>query len=272
VPPSRRRVASLRRLALLVEYEGTAYGGSQYQKNARTIQAELESAVGSLTGESIRVALAGRTDAGVHARGQVASFLTVNRYPPSTFIEALNSYLPEDIAVRAAAEVPLSFNVRRLALSRRYRYTIHNSGQRSALWPRFLWHINVPLGLSAMKEAARCLLGEHDFAAFTRPSVKARQSTVRVVQRAEVCHRGNWVFFIMEASAFLPQQVRRTVGLLAQVGGGKLSVEGFCDLVRSAHPGAANVAAPPQGLCLLKVNYEIDPFGHKGDEDEDLFP
>lgn len=259
-----------RRLALLLEYEGTAYGGSQYQKNAPTIQAELEAALGSLTGESIRVALAGRTDAGVHVRGQVASFLTASHHDTDTFVAALNYHLPEDISVRAAAVVPLAFDVRRQALSRRYRYTIHNSGQRPALGRRFAWQVRQPLDVAAMQKAARCLLGEHDFAAFTQPWLKARRSTVRVIQEAQVSRRGRKVYIVMEASSFLPQQVRRTVGALVQVGSGKLPMEGFCDLVRSARPGAAAFAAPPQGLCLLKVRYQADPFGCEDNADEDL--
>src|SRR3972149_11946995 len=127
-----QREALVRRLALLIEYEGTAYGGSQYQKNAPTIQDALERALSSLTGEPIRVALAGRTDAGVHAKGQVASFVTASRHPLETFPRGLNALLPEDISVRAAAEVPLGFDPRRQALSRWYRYTIHVGRPRPA--------------------------------------------------------------------------------------------------------------------------------------------
>lgn len=216
------------------------------------------------------MALAGRTDAGVHARGQVASFLTASHLDTATFVAALNHCLPEDISVQAAAVVPLAFDVRRHALSRCYRYSIHNGGQRPALARRFVWHVRAPLDVAAMQQAACCLLGEHDFAAFTQPSLAARRSTVRIVHQAQVSRRGRKVYIVMEASSFLPQQVRRTVGALVQVGSGKLSIEGFCDLVRSPRPGAAAFAAPPQGLCLLRVRYQADPFGCEDDWDEDL--
>ena len=259
-----------RRLALLLEYEGSAYGGSQYQKNARTIQAELESALSSLTGESIRVALAGRTDAGVHAKGQVASFLTASDHPQQVFLRGLNYYLPQDIAVRAVAELPLAFDVRRQALSRRYRYTIYNSGQRSALWRRFAWQVSQPLAVEAIQAAACCLVGEHDFAAFTQPWLKGQRSTVRLVSASQVWRRGPLIRFDMKANAFLPQQVRRTVAALVQVGSGRLSLEGFRQLVEAAPAGAASLAAPPHGLCLWKVRYKMELFGSQDETHEDL--
>jgi len=262
---------SPRRLALLLEYDGTAYGGSQYQKNAPTIQAELESALSSLTGESTRVALAGRTDAGVHAKGQVASFLTASHHPLGVFLAGLNYYLPADIAVRAVRGVPLSFDVRRHARSRLYRYLIYNGRQRSPLWRRFAWHVKEPLAVAAMQAAACYLVGEHDFSAFTRPSLKRRQSAVRRLARAEVYRQSPLVVFDVEANAFLPQQVRRTVGALVSVGCGKLSLEGFQALVASApRPGGVSLAAPPHGLCLWKVRYDEELFGNENERDENL--
>ena len=168
-----------RRLALLIEYEGTAYGGSQYQANAPTIQGSLERALSSLTSEPIRVALAGRTDAGVHARGQAASFVTASRHRPQTVVRALNALLPRDIAVRAAAEVPLSFNPRRQAVGRWYRYTIYRGSQRPALLRRLAWHVDRPLDTDAMARAAGLLVGRHDFAAFTQPSLAGFESLLR---------------------------------------------------------------------------------------------
>src|SRR3989304_7040473 len=158
--------APVRRLALLVEYEGTGFGGSQYQKNTGTIQDALESALSSLTGEPIRVALAGRTDAGVHPRGQGAAFTTTSRHAADVFARALNHHLPLRIAVRAAREVPLIFDPRRQAASRWYRYTIHNSRQRTALLRRFVWQVAEPLDAEAMRAAAAALVGEEEFGAF----------------------------------------------------------------------------------------------------------
>src|SRR5262249_17416592 len=148
-----------RRIALLVEYEGTEFGGSQYQKNAPTVQGTLERALGSLTGEPIRVAMAGRTDAGVHARGQVAAFTTRSRHNTATVLRAGNALLPGAVSVRAAAEVEPGFDPRRWAKSRWYRYTIHLGEERPALERRTVWHLAGPLNTRAMASAARHLEG-----------------------------------------------------------------------------------------------------------------
>ncbi|MBI1886138.1 MAG: tRNA pseudouridine(38-40) synthase TruA [Chloroflexi bacterium] len=254
-------------MAVLLEYEGTRYAGSQYQKNADTVQAALERAVSRLTGESVRVALAGRTDAGVHAKGQVVSFLSASTHTSDVLARGLNFHLPDDIAVRKAAEAPLRFDVRRQAVSRWYRYTVCRRGPRPALLRRYAWHVEEPLDAGVTAEAARALVGEHDFAAFTRPSLKGRSGTVRRVQRAEVLQRGDLLLFDIEANAFLPHQVRRTVGTLVRVGRGRMPAEEFERLVTEAPPGAARYAAPPQGLCLMRVRYEIELFGNETRED-----
>ena len=258
--------APVRRLALLIEYEGTAYGGSQYQKNAPTIQDSLERALSSLTGEPIRVALAGRTDAGVHARGQVASFVTGSRHPLETFSRGLNALLPGNISVRAAAEVPLGFNPRRQALSRWYRYTVRTGRQRPALLRHLVWHVSQPLDLDAMATAAGLLCGRHDFAAFTQPSEARRRRTERVVTSACLRRVKELAVFDIEANAFLPQMVRRLSGALVEVGLGKRTTSEFEVLLREARPGAASFAAPPQGLCLMKVSYESGLFDDETDE------
>ncbi|MEX0801150.1 MAG: tRNA pseudouridine(38-40) synthase TruA [Dehalococcoidia bacterium] len=258
---------SLRRLALLLEYEGTGLSGSQYQKNTRTVQEALEGAVSSLTSESIRVALAGRTDAGVHARGQVAAFTTSSRHDAGIVLRALNHHLPDQIAVRAVREVALDFSPRRQATARWYRYTVHNRPQRPALDRRFVWHIAEPLDAEAMGRAVNCLVGEHDFAAFTQPSLAGRQSNCRRMTRAEVARSGSRIVIDFEASAFLPHQVRRTVGVLADVGRGKLSPEGFERMLLEAKPGQASYSAPARGLCLMKVRYEDGLFDDETNED-----
>jgi len=246
--------APLRRLAFIIEYDGTAYKGSQWQKGAPTIQGELERAVAGLTGREVRVALAGRTDAGVHARGQVFSFLTQAPYPLATFIRALNARLPPDIAVKAGAEVPLNFDVRRWAKSRVYRYAIYNGHHPSPLWRRFTWHVATPLALEPMQEAIQALLGRHDFAAFAPPL--PRGSPWRTVLRAEVSRCRTLILITLEADAFLPQQVRRTTGALVQVGLGRMTAREFAALVDDGRPNLAGPVAPPQGLCLVRVNYE----------------
>jgi tRNA pseudouridine38-40 synthase len=250
-----------RRLALVLEYDGRRYGGSQYQKNAPSIQGELEAALNKLTGENPQTAFAGRTDAGVHARGQVASFVTGSRHQPEVFVRGLNRWLPADIAVQRALEVPLDFDVRRRARSREYRYLVLNSLLPSPLLQAFTWQVAEQLDVAAMREAASLLVGRHDFAAFAGP---VAGSTVRSLQRCELETRARLLAVCMEADAFLPHQVRRTVGALVQVGLGRRSAADLAGLLREPQPAVAGPAAPPQGLCLMKVNYlglDLSPPG-----------
>jgi tRNA pseudouridine38-40 synthase len=241
-----------RRLALVLEYDGSGYGGSQIQKNALSIQQELETALRKLTGESPRVAFAGRTDAGVHARGQVAAFSTTSTLETDVFMRGLNAWLPERIAVRRATEVAERFDPRRHAGSRTYRYAIYNAPTRSPLWRSHAWHLAEPLDTEAMQREANVLVGERDFAAFSR---REGVRTIRCLRRSEVTRRGPLVLLEFEANAFLRQQVRRTVGALVQVGTGRLSSSAFHDLLRRAEPASAGPVAPAHGLCLLRVSY-----------------
>ncbi|MFQ5473287.1 MAG: tRNA pseudouridine(38-40) synthase TruA [Dehalococcoidia bacterium] len=258
---------NVRRLAVLIEYEGTNYGGSQYQKNVPTIQGQLELAIGKLTNESIRVSFAGRTDAGVHARGQVASFVTSSRHLPQTFVRALNAHLPPDIAVRAAAEVPDEFDPRRSATSRLYRYRLHLGAQRPAVDRRFVWHIGPHVDLESMETAARLLCGKHNFAAFTPPSVARAVNTEREVSLATLTKDGEIARLDVQANAFLQHMVRRMVGALVQVGTGKRDRREFEILLRDAEPGAARSTAPAQGLSLIKVRYDSGLFDDETDDD-----
>ncbi len=244
-----------RRLALVLEYDGTRYCGSQYQKNAPSIQAELEAALTKLTGERLRVALAGRTDAGVHARGQVASFATCSQHEADVFVRGLNHWLPADIAVRRAVEVPAAFDPRRHACGRHYRYTVHNARERSPLWRQRAWHVGVDLDVEAMRRAAASLPGRRDFAAFAGPLPGREGSTIRTLQRCEVARRAPLITLDMEADAFLPHQVRRTVGALVEVGRGRRTPEEFEALLQAARPASAGPAAPAHGLCLMRVSY-----------------
>ncbi len=246
-----------RRIALLVEYQGTAYGGSQYQKNAPTVQGALERALGTLTGEPIRVAMAGRTDAGVHARGQVAAFPTESRRRIDVFVRGTNAHLPDDIAIHAAAVVPAEFDPRRHARRRWYRYTLDLRSERPALDREVVWRVGPSLDLVAMAAAARHLEGCHDFAAFTAPSEARRRRTERVVHGTALVQRARPP----------PSTLRRIMGTLVEVGRGKLSPEAFERLVREAAPGEASRTAPARGLCLIKVRYESGLFDDETDED-----
>jgi tRNA pseudouridine38-40 synthase len=239
-----------------MEYDGTRYHGSQYQNNAPTIQGETEHALEKLTGEKVRIAVASRTDAGVHARGQVASFKTNSAFLLKTWVRALNHYLPSDIAIKAAYSADDDFDVRRHAWSREYRYSILNTVVPSPLMRRYTGFVPHPLDMEAMHRASQMLVGEHDFTPFS--GMIGRQ-TRRRVYRAEVSHQGELIIFDMEASSFLPHQVRNTVGGLIRVGLRKMKVESFWELAQSGQPGAIGPAVPAQGLCLMKVNYHDFP-------------
>jgi len=241
-----------RRLCLLLEYDGTRYAGSQAQRRAPTIQGELETALDKLTGERVPIAFAGRTDAGVHARGQVAAFSTSSALETEVFERGLNAWLPQDVAVRRAAEAPEQFDPRRHATSRTYHYTFYNTPARSPLWRSYAWHVAEALDTDAMQEAAAALVGEHDFAAFSR---REGVGTVRRARCCQVVRRGALVTLDIEADAFLRQQVRRTAGALVQVGSGRLGVADFRELLRRAEPNSAGPVAPALGLCLLRVTY-----------------
>lgn len=247
-----------RRIALLLEYDGTAYRGSQYQENGPSIQAELEAAINNLTAERVRAAFAGRTDAGVHALGQVAAFDTASRLAPAEFVRGLNHFLPEDIAVVDAAGVPEAFNPRRDARSRLYRYRIINRPERSPLERNRAWHVPKPLDVAAMAQAARLLEGTHDFAAFAGPY---EGSTVRTLRRCDVTASGQHVVIEAEAQAFLPHQVRRLAGPLVDVGLGRAGAAAVRRWLEEAKPSSAGPAAPAHGLYLVRVEYDGPVFG-----------
>jgi len=242
-----------RRIAVLLEYDGTAYSGSQYQENGPSIQAELESAAKKLTGEAVRAAFAGRTDAGVHALGQVAAFDTASRLTRVELVRGLNHFLPQDIAVRDAREVGAEFDPRRHARSRAYRYRIDNRAVRSPLERDRAWHVPKPLDVAAMQGAARRLEGAHDFGAFAGPYDGLTERTLR---RCEVSSRRGIVAVEMEAQAFLPHQVRRTVGPLVEVGLGRMTEEALGALLAEAQPSSAGPAAPACGLYLVRIVYD----------------
>ncbi len=244
------------RIALVVEYDGTNYFGSQLQANQPTIQAELEKALKNLTGEKVRIAAASRTDTGVHAHGQVVSFKTTTTLPLEAFVHGLNHYLPDDIAVRSAHKTALSFNARQMAISREYTYTILNSATRSPLTTRFAHRIAGGLDIEAMNSACQLLVGIHDFASFaSEMGDEPEKSTSRNVRRADVMRNGEMIIFTIVANAFLRHQVRNTAGALAQVGLGKMSAAEFNHLLEVKQPGLAGPTLPACGLCLVQVNY-----------------
>lgn len=240
-----------------MEYDGTRYHGSQYQSNAVSIQGETESALQKLTGEEIRVSMASRTDAGVHAKGQVVSFKSKASFPPKTWVEAMNHYLPKDISIGAAYEVDGGFDVRRHALCREYRYHILNRRTPSPLWRYFSEFVPQPLDVEAMNAACSVLVGERDFAPFA-PATYTR-STRRQAFSAEVGRTGDVVTFDIRASSFLPHQVRNTVGGLVKVGLHKMTAETFREMASSGKAGTIGPTAPARGLCLMNIKYPDFP-------------
>ncbi len=247
---------TLTKIVMTVEYAGIRYFGFQLQAgNQPTIQGELEKALFRLTGENIRVLAASRTDTGVHALGQVVSFRTYARHAADTYVKALNHYLPPDIAVKSAGKVDVSFDVRKQAVSREYSYHILNSAIRSPLSAGRVHRVEGRLDITAMNEACRHLIGEHNFASFTSGIGGAARNMVRRVYRADFERAGDVVVFHIVAGSFLPHQVRNTVGTLIRVGLGQMSRDDFCSIMAEQRPGLAGPTAPACGLYLDKVNY-----------------
>jgi tRNA pseudouridine38-40 synthase len=245
-----------RRVALIVAYRGTAYAGFQRQPGRDTVQARLEAALEDLTGVPIPVRGAGRTDAGVHAAGQVVDcWLPARpRVPVDRLPDALGSRLPRDIRVAAAFPVPEAFDARRQALSKRYRYLVWRARAASPFWDAYAWHYPGPLDVDAMVRAARQLEGRHDFRAFAgaaRPVADAR----RTVFACSVWTDGPWLAVDVEADGFLYRMVRAMVGTLWQVGTGVRPEQEVAALVAGAPRGRAGPSAPPHGLCLVYVRY-----------------
>ena len=245
-----------RRLALLLEYDGTLFAGSQLQPAVRTVQEVVEAALEQFTGKQTRIALAGRTDTGVHALGQVAALDIETAHAPDIVRDALNHFLPEDVVVRAAAEVAARFDPRRHAVARIYRYQVQDGRVRSPLTRRQAWQVERPLDVSAMAAALALLpVGvSQDWAAFSG-AVPAGYPTVRTLldARVERC-APQAVQVTLEADGFLPHQVRLMVGALQRVGAGKLTPLEFAGLLEGSATSAAS-AAPPQGLTLVAVRY-----------------
>ena len=259
-----RLINDLTRIVLIVEYDGTRYHGFQLQASLPTIQGEIETALFKLVGERTRVMAASRTDAGVHAKGQVVSFRTGSSLPLPAFVKGLNYYLPRDIAVKMAYKVDDSFNVRRDALSREYNYYILNSPTRSPLRRGFSYLVTGHLDIEAMNRACQALVGEHDFASFATCIDNEIKGTVRRVYKAQVERHKELVVFGMKANSFLPHQVRNTVGALIGVGLGKMSVDEFRGIIESKKPGLAGPTAPACGLCLMQVDYPSPFSGEAG--------
>jgi len=247
-------VDDVRKLKLVVEYDGTDFSGWQRQDGQRTVQGTLEDGVHQLLGERIEVRGAGRTDAGVHAAGQVASLSLQSRIPATGFLRGMNSLLPADVAIVDSADAPATFDARFSARGKLYRYRIWNHFVRSPLHARTTWHCRRPLDLERMRQAAALLCGEHDFRGF-RASDCDRRNTVRVIRRFDLAKHGALIELDVEATAFLKNMVRILVGTLADVGRGKRELPDVLRALETGDRAAGGVTAPAAGLTLAHVIY-----------------
>jgi tRNA pseudouridine38-40 synthase len=240
---------------LVLEYDGTRYVGWQVQPNGPSIQAEVERALATLHKAPRRVIAAGRTDAGVHARGQVVSFPEDRPLPERAYVKGMNALLPADVAVRAASLEPDGFDARRSARGKRYRYVIENLPTRAPLGRLQAWQLFHRLDVDAMRAAAVHLVGRHDFAAF-QASDCASEHAVREVRRLELLgDAGGRLEVVVEATAFVKHMVRNIVGTLVEVGEGKRAPASMVSLLEGRDRKAAGRTAPPQGLFLEQVFY-----------------
>lgn len=242
------------RLAIGIEYDGTAYSGWQRQENARSVQECLERALSRVADEPVQIQGAGRTDTGVHASGQVAHFDTDKRRSERGWLLGANSNLPDDISVAWVREVPDDFHARFSALERRYRYVILNRLVRPALERERVWWVYKPLDAHRMHEAAQSLLGTHDFSAFRAAGCQAA-SPRRTLLAISVDRVGDYIHVDVRADAFLQRMVRNIVGTLVAVGDGDEPVEWIAEVLASHDRKEGGIAAPAHGLTLVEVVY-----------------
>lgn len=263
-PPSEAEPATVhgeapqRRLKLTLAYDGSEFSGWQFQQGKRTVQGVLETALHRLTGEPIRTLASGRTDAGVHALGQVASFVTRNQLPEAVFQRALNSYLPDDVRVRAVEPTGLRFHAMRDTLRKTYRYVIDDGPEIDLFRRRHVWKTRDRLNDEAMREASAYLLGRHDFAAY-QSAGSPRPDTVRTVERLDIerlPHAAEELRVEITADGFLYRMVRNIVGQLVEVGRGAQPPESVATILAGRDRRQLGPSAPAHGLYLVSVEYE----------------
>jgi len=240
---------------ITIEYAGSNYHGWQRQAADRTIQGEIETALMTMTGHRITLTGSGRTDAGVHARNQVANFQCETRLAPEAFHKGLNSLLPEDIIITSCEMAPETFHARYDAKSKIYHYRMLNRPLPVAISRQYAWHIRKKLDIEAMRNALRFIAGTHDFKAF-EGSGSPRSDTVRCILHADLVHTdGGYIVFKIEGDGFLKFMVRNIVGTLVNVGLGKMTPDDFKRVLDSKDRGLAGITAPPHGLFLMDVKY-----------------
>jgi tRNA pseudouridine38-40 synthase len=245
----------MRNIKLTVEYDGTRYHGWQIQPDLKSIQGVLQEHIGAITGERISLVASGRTDAGVHALGQVANFKTESRLPLEAIRGGVNSLMPRDISIRTAEEVEDGFHARFSAKNKIYEYRILNTPVRSPIQRHFSWHIPRRLAVGRMRKAAEPLVGTHDFSSF-RSAHSDNLNPIRTLISLEVRRkRDHFVIIRIRANAFLKQMARNIVGTLVEVGRGRIEPEKTGEILQARDRTRAGMAAPPQGLFLIEVDY-----------------
>jgi len=247
----------MRNIKLQIEYDGTNYSGWQTQKSDKTVQETLSHAIMQALQEKITIHGAGRTDAGVHALGQVAHFKTGSSIPAKRLVHAINYHLPHDIVVKSAEDVPESFHAQYSTKSKVYQYTVLNDWTRSAINRNFCYLYGYALDVEKIAAAAKLLVGAHDFTSFTTKAIEEK-NRVRTVQRLDIKKEGKYLFFTIEADGFLYNMVRTIVGTLLEVGRGKLTGEDVMDVLSKKNRIFAGPTAPARGLCLMEIKYKDD--------------
>lgn len=245
----------MRNIKLIIEYEGTYYSGWQSQNNVIGIQEIIEKAIEETTGEKVKLLASGRTDAKVHAKGQVANFFTNSNIPGDRFIYPLNTYLPDDVQVIKSEEVDLKFHSRFSATKKRYRYIIYNGQAPSPLYRNFSYHVYRTLNIEEMQKSVDYFIGEKDFRSFMGPK-SVVHTTVRELYNIEIIKNGNFIEIVFEGKSFLRNMIRIIVGTLVHVGIGRIKSKDVEKIIEGKRRSLAGPTAPPQGLVLEKVYYD----------------
>lgn len=255
------------RVRLILEYDGANYVGWQIQPNGPSVQGRLQRALKELVGQPVEVFAAGRTDAGVHAQGQVVAFDSPVTLPTRAYWLGLNSLLPDDVAVVSAEEVAPDFDPRRWATGKRYRYRLSNRRSRSPLLRHGHWEIYLPLDVAAMQEGARHLVGAHDFSSFRGAECQAAHPRRKILKAEVLGAPGGPIELVFEGTAFLRHMVRNMVGTLVDVGRGKHPESWVGEVLAARDRTRAGPTAPAHGLCLEEVFYGSGPRPEEGDDE-----
>lgn len=245
----------MRKLMLKVQYDGTDYAGFQIQPHAPTVQKQIQQALAAVLGEPTTIQAASRTDAGVHARGQIVAFETNNPIPTENLLVALNGRLPTAVNIAEGSEVTEQFNPRYDAVSKLYSYCILNRSDGSPFRERYAWHIDQPLDVGAMRAAAQPLRGQYNFSAFCAAGGSST-NMIRELYRLDIDRQGDTIEIYLEADGFLYKMIRNIVGTLVEVGLGRISLKVVQKILASRDRSQAGPTAPSCGLCLVNVSYQ----------------